>query len=79
MAGSLFYSFSLFVYSFFFFFSFSTLLSRPARKEGFLKVQCGKRMRNETQEFKVRIRELTMLQGEGVKTESKPALLYFQP
>ena len=28
---------------------------------------------------KVRIRGPTLLQGEGAKTESKPALLYFQP
>ena len=55
-------------------------LSRPLQQAGFPKAQYSKRMRNETQEFRERdIRGQTLHQAEGAETESKPALLYFQP
>ena len=54
-------------------------MSRQAWQAGFLKAQYGERMRNKTQELvKIKDRGPTPLQGEGVETESKPSLLYFQ-
>ena len=46
-------------------------------KQGFWKWQDKEKWDTRIQR-KVRIRGPTPLQGEGAKTESKPALLYFQ-
>lgn len=56
------------------------VLSRPDPQAGFPKARYSERMGKETRiQRKARIRGPTPLQGEGAETESKPALLYFQP
>ena len=53
---------------------------RLAQQAGFPKARYAKRMRNETKEFREKQGSGDQhCQGEGAKTESKPALLYFQP
>ena len=48
-------------------------------KQGFQKRDTGEKEKQDTRiQWKVRIRGPTPLQGEGAKTESKPALLYSQ-
>ena len=49
-------------------------------KQGFQKHDTAREWERDTRiQRKARIRGPTLLQGEGAETESKPALLYFQP
>ena len=61
-------------------FSLEDVKTSSTSKQVFRKCDNGMRMRKETRiQRKARIRGPTPLQGEGAETESKPALLYFQP